>query len=137
MSDLIRIGGRCCSTTEAEGWITDYFSPKNRTSPAPYAHPAYDLYDSGSGPFGLNDGDLLAPALLNAAPTMRAFYSLQRVRPDLIKALKQVPLDVTLADAVAGQTMPQLLGNLVAVLDGPERPGGVRLTTLLKVLHRK
>ncbi len=56
-------------------------------SASPYAYPAYDTYDSGSGPFELNDGDLLAPALLNAAPTVRAFYSLQRVRPQLIEAL--------------------------------------------------
>lgn len=85
----------------------------------------------------MNDGDLFAPALLNAAPTVRAFYSLQRVRPGLIKALAEIPVDLTLADAVAAETMPALLGDLVAVLDGPERPGGVRLTTLLKVLHRK
>jgi hypothetical protein len=85
----------------------------------------------------LNDGDLLAPALLNAAPTVRAFYSLQRVRPDLIKALAEIPIDLTLTDAVTAETMPALLGDLVAVLDGPERPAGVRLTTLLKVLHRK
>jgi hypothetical protein len=116
---------------------SEYFTPTNRNLRRPYAHPAYDEYDTGSGPFDLNDGDLLAPALLNAAPTVRAFYSLQRVRLDLIKALEQIPVSLTLADTVANQTMPQLLGDLVAVLDGPERPAGVRLTTLLKVLHRK
>ena len=137
MSDLIRIGGRWCSTTEAEGWITEYFSPENRTSPKPYAHPAYDADASGSGPFELNDGDLLAPALLNAAPTMRAFYSLQRVRPRLVEGLRRIPAELTLQDAVATGVMPALLGDLAAVLDASPRPPGVRLTTLFKVLHRK
>jgi hypothetical protein len=137
MSDLIRIGGRSCSTTDAERWITEYFSPENRTSSTPYAHPAYDEYDSGSGPFELNDGDLLAPALLNAAPTMRAFYSLQSVRSQLTDALARTPVELTLQDAAAVGTAPALVGDLAAVLDATPRPPGVRLTTLFKVLHRK
>lgn len=122
---------------EAKAWVAEYFTAKNQHAANPYAHPAYDAYDSGSGPFELNDGDLLAPVLLNAAPTVRAFYSLQRVRPRLVDALADVPVELTLADAVAAGTMPAQLGELVAVLDGPEPVPGVRLTTLLKVLHRK
>lgn len=137
MSDVIRIGGRSASMTEAEGWISAYFTQANEHLDKPYAHPAYDDYDSGSGPFELNDGDLLAPALLNAAPTVRAFYSLQRVRLRLTEALAEIPVDACLQDAVSAGTLPGLLGDLVAVLDEPERPRGVRLTTLLKVLHRK
>jgi hypothetical protein len=137
MSDLIRIGGRCASMTDARGWIARYFSSENQHLGRPYAHPAYDTYDSGSRTSELNDGDLLAPALLNAAPSVRAFYSLQRVRPQLTDALARIPVDLHLADAVAAGTMPSLLGDLVAVLDGPQRPVGARLTTLLKVLHRK
>lgn len=137
MSDVVRIGGRFASLTEAEGWISEYFNPENRVCANPYAHPAYDDYDSGSDPSELNDGDLLAPALLNAAPTVRAFYSLQRVRPELNSALARIPTDLTLADAVRAGSMPVLLGDLVAVLDRPDRPVGASLTTLLKVLHRK
>jgi hypothetical protein len=137
VSDLIRIGGRRASLTEAHTWLAAYFDQQNRNSRTPYAYPAYDEYRPGSGPFELNDGDLLAPALLNAAPTVRAFYSLQRVRVDLTDALSRIPVDLRLADAVADGTMPALIGDLVTVLDGPERPAGVRLTTLFKVLHRK
>jgi hypothetical protein len=137
MSGMIRVGGRSTVMIEAKGWISEYFTLENQHSASPYAYPAYDSYDSGSGPFELNDGDLLAPALLNAAPTVRAFYSLQRVRPQLMEALAHIPVGLTLTDAVAAGTMPALLGDLVAVLDGPEPVPGVRLTTLLKVLHRK
>ena len=137
MPDLIRIGGRSASVTEAEGWIAEYSTPENLTRARPYAHRAYDTYDTGSGPSELNDGDLLAPALLNAAPTVRAFYSLQRVCPQVTSALARIPVDLTLQDAVAAGTMPALLGDLAAVLDGTPRPAGVRLTTLLKGLHRK
>ena len=137
MSDLIRIGSRSASVTEAERWVAEYFAPENLTRARPYAHPAYDTYDTRSGASELNDGDLLAPALLNAAPTVRAFYSLQRVRPQVTAALARIPVDVTLGDAVAAGTMPALLGDLAAVLDETPRPAGVRLTTLLKVLHRK
>lgn len=137
MSDVIRIGGRSASMTEAEDWISAYFTRANEHLDKPYAYPAYDDHESGSGPFELNDGDLLAPALLNAAPTVRAFYSLQRVRPRLVEALADIPVDTSLQDAVAAGTMPELLGELVAVLDGPEPPRGAGLTTLLKVLHRK
>lgn len=70
-------------------------------------------------------------------PTVRAFYSLQRVRPQLTEALARIPLKLALPESVAAGTMPTLLGDLIAVLDGPERPAGARLTTLLKVLHRK
>ena len=75
--------------------------------------------------------------MLNAAPTMRAFYSLQSVRDQLTEVLARIPVDVKLQDAVAGGTAPALLGDLAAVLDATPRPPSVRLTTLFKVLHRK
>lgn len=122
---------------DARTWVAEYFNVDNQHLSSPYAYPAYDTYDSGSGPSQLNDGDLLAPALLNAAPTIRAFYSLQRVRPQLVEALGRIPVGLRLPNSVEAGTMPALLGDLAAVLDGPERPAGVRLTTLFKVLHRK
>jgi len=137
VSDLIRIGGRRASLTEARTWVEAYFDRGNQNSRTPYAYPAYDEYQSGSGPFELNDGDLLAPTLLNAAPTVRAFYSLQEVRADLTEALTRIPVDLRLADSLADGTMPDLIGDLATVLDEPERLAGVRLTTLFKVLHRK
>ena len=122
---------------EAQDWIVEYSDPANATRRKPSAHPAYDRYATGSGPSELNDGDLLAPALLNAGPTVRAFYSLQQVRPRLVEALSRIPTDVDLETAIEAGRMQAWLGDLAAVLDDPVRPSGVKLTTLLKVLHRK
>lgn len=133
----IYVGARTVSQVDAERWIVEYFDEaSNRTTNKPYAYPAYDALDTGSSPNELNDGDLLAPTLLNAAPTIAAFYSLQSARGRLQEALGQIDPELTLAEAVANSTVDRLLGNLVAVLDD-RRLYGVRLTTLLKVLHRK
>jgi hypothetical protein len=136
MSDVIRIGGRTASTADTQRWVGDYFSTENPRSSHPYAYPAYDHYNARSGPSHVNDGDLLAPALLNAAPTVRAFYSLQRVRRRLSELLAKIPETLTLEQAIANGDGRNLLGDLVAVLD-EDQLAGVRLTTLLKVLHRK
>jgi len=70
------------------GWLTDYFNADvNQTARKPYAYPAYDTFDAGSKPDEVNDGDLLAPRMLNAAPTIAAFYSLQRIRRPLRRML--------------------------------------------------
>jgi hypothetical protein len=39
MSDVIRIGGRSTSMTEAKEWVSEYFSPANQNLKKPYAHP--------------------------------------------------------------------------------------------------
>lgn len=137
MTALIQIGGRSASMADARDWVSRYFNESNRDSKKPYAYPAYDHYDSGSGPFDLNDGDLLAPALLNATPSVQGFYSLQRVRPRMVEALGRVPVDANLLDAIEAGTMESMLGDLVSVLDAPEGVPGIQLTKLVKVLHRK
>jgi len=103
----------------------------------PYAYPAYDTFDAESGPDELNDGGLLAPGMLNAAPTIAAFYSLQRMRKHLQQRLAAIDTALTLAQAINDGSVDALLGGPVDVLDATPRPYGVRLTTLLKVLHRK
>ena len=135
----IRIGGRTATIEDAHTWITSYFdAAENLTSKGPYAYPAYDQMDTGGDKDVLNDGDLLAPTLLNAAPSIVAFYSLRWAKPHLNNVLLTIPRDLTLARSVVDGTLTSILGDLVAVLDDPDRPmHGVRLTTLLKVLHRK
>ena len=77
----IRVGGRLGPEEDARRLIAEYFDgPTNRTSKRPYAYPAYDGLETGSGPNELNDGDLLAPTMLNPAPTVAAFYSIQSAR---------------------------------------------------------
>ena len=135
----IGIGGLSMTFAAAREWIGLYFdAERNIASMHPYAYPAYDLLDTGGDHSLLNDGDLLAPTLLNAAPSIVAFYSLQWAKTRLNEVLATIPADLTLAEAVLNGTLAGILGDLVAVLDNPERPmHGVRLTTLLKVLHRK
>ena len=75
--------------------------------------------------------------MLNAAPTIAAFYSLQRAREHLQQRLATIDTSLTLTEAIIDGSVEALLGGLVDVLDAKPRLHGVRLTTLLKVLHRK
>lgn len=135
---FITVGALEVGEADARRWLTDYFDADvNRTARKPYAYPAYDTFDAGSGPDELNDGDLLVSGMLNAAPTIAAFYSLQRVRKHLQQRLATIDTGLTLAQAVDDGRVDALLGGLVDVLDAEPRPYGVRLTTLLKTLHRK
>jgi len=70
---------------------------------APYAYPFYDRMDTGSGPDELDDGDLLAPVLLNVPVTIVAFRSLQAMRNNLQGGLAHIPTTLTLQDAVAAR----------------------------------
>lgn len=134
---MIRVGGRETSVDRAEKWVTSYFDGEaNRVSKEPFAYPTYDELATGSGPDQLNDGDLLAPTLLNAAPKIAAFFALQSVRSRLEDGLRQIPVTLTLQAAVADGSMAGLLGNLVSVLHG-HALHHVQLTILSKVLHRK
>lgn len=137
MRSELRVGGRTTSLEEAQAWVSAYFDrDRNIASPRPYAYPAYDELDTGSSTDELNDGDLIAPTLLNAAPSVRAFYGLQDLRDELTAALAATPVDVTLHEAVADGTVDRRLESFVGVLD-TRRTWGIRLTTLTKVLHRK
>lgn len=99
-----------------------------------YAWPYYDNLTTGSGPNGLNDGDLLAPVLLNVNPKIHGLATLQTLRPILEGGLAKVPQGVGLADATDADI------NTVAALFAPlgiSGRFGVKGTTLAKVLHRK
>ncbi|MBP5905798.1 hypothetical protein F3K40_08440 [Streptomyces sp. LBUM 1478] len=137
------IGGRSSSVETAARWVSSYFDEgANRAAAAakrgrPFAYPAYDRMVTGSGPDELNGGDLIAPVLLNAGPTIAAFYSLQSVLPTLESGLAAVPPHLTLQSAVRdGRHLP-LIEGLIGLLDTPGAIPGVRLTTLAKILHRK
>jgi len=99
-----------------------------------YAWPYYDGYNSGSLPDELNDGDLLAPVLLNVNPAIHGFASLRSLRPELEAKLADVPDDVDLAHA--SDAVIDAVARLFECLDGAPVLG-VRGTTLSKVLHRK
>ncbi|MFE0513181.1 DUF6308 family protein [Streptomyces sp. NPDC058964] len=140
---LLHVGGRSVEVTAAARWVTRYFDESaNRRAAARrrgavYAWPAYDRLNTGSGPNELNDGDFLAPGVLNAGPSITGMYSLQTVRGALEQALAAVAVDLTLESAVEQGLHRQLLGDLVRVLDPPGSLPGVQLTILTKILHRK
>ncbi|MFI9810183.1 DUF6308 family protein [Streptomyces sp. NPDC052301] len=140
---LLHIGGRSIQVTAAAHWVTRYFDEyANRQAAAirsdgVYAWPAYDRLNTGSGPNEVNDGDFLAPGMLNAGPSITGMYSLHTVRSTLERALAAVPVDLSLETAVEQGLHRQLLGDLVRVLDPYGALPDVQLTTLSKILHRK
>jgi hypothetical protein len=136
---MIHVGAREVTMSDAKAWVASYFDPAaNRVAQKPFAYPAYDLLDTGSDANTLNDGDLLAPTLLNAAPTIAGFFSLQRCREKLQSGLTGLDPTLSLSQAVSRGVARGLLGDLVSVLDDDAlRLRGIRLTKLAKVLHRK
>lgn len=141
--DKVRVGGRSVALAEAVEWVTQYFdAERNRAAASapkgrPYGFPLYDRMACGSAPDELNDGDLLAPVLLNVTPRLHAVFGLQEVRPALEAVLAEIPPDLTLQDAVASGSHVDPMQHLGAVLDGPGSPRGVGGTILMKVMHRK
>ncbi|GAA2786760.1 hypothetical protein GCM10010521_75570 [Streptomyces rameus] len=139
----VRVGGRDVEFEVAARWVRSYFDESaNRAAAAakgvkPFAYPAYDRMTTGSGPDELNDGDLIAPLLLNAGPTIAAVYSLHAVRPALEAGLAAIPQDLALQTAVAHGRHGPLLESLIGVLDVPGKVPGIGLTKLTKILHRK
>jgi Family of unknown function (DUF6308) len=118
-------------------WLGDYLdSEVNKTSPTPYAYPAYDNYnDDENDSNRISDADLLAPLLLNVKLSLRTYYALQHVRDRLEPPLGEIEPALMLAD-VADADIAAKVKPLYAVLDG-RRPSGVQSTTLSKILHRK
>ncbi len=98
-----------------------------------YAYPAYDKMNGGP-PESITDADLLAPVLLNARLTIRAFYGLQEKRGMIEEGLRDLPTTLRLVDADSEHL--QAVGSLYSVLDRPTI-SGVQGTILSKVLHRK
>jgi hypothetical protein len=133
---LLRIGGLRVPIRKAEAWVAAY-TTADLNPKTPYAYPAYDRYQGGSGrPDVLDDADLLAPVLLNVAISIRSFYALQLCRPELQKALSREELATPLAH-LADDQIADLVGEAFAILDRPDALPGVGATKLSKVLHRK
>lgn len=135
----IRVGGAEIPLNLATRWVADYTNVDiNMTGPAPYAYPAYDRYESASNDhLRITDADLLAPALLNVTPKVRAYYGLQQVRGELEAALTHPLLDRPLAELGSDQEIAAVVRPFYSVLDSSTKPWGVNATVLSKVLHRK
>src|SRR4051812_11114449 len=101
----VHVGGLVVDHQTALDGAKNYVSGASHDPP--YSFPAYDEMVTGSEPGDLNDGDLLAPTLLNVRVSVRAFYGLQQHRSkweldlsfldadlDLEKASPQVLKDV-------------------------------------------
>ncbi|MFE6865895.1 DUF6308 family protein [Kitasatospora sp. NPDC057692] len=139
----LTVGGHRIAMARAIEWTGAYFDEKANTAAAaakggkPYAYPVYDRMDTGSGPNQLNDGDLLAPLLLNVRPTIKAVSSLQVVRPRLEAVLASIPQGATLQAAVVDGSHREPFQALGGLLDRAGGVPGVGGTTLMKILHRK
>ncbi|MER7805423.1 DUF6308 family protein [Streptomyces parvulus] len=126
----VRVGGRSVGLDQATQWIRQYFDAEANQAAAvaargrPYAFPVYHRMDTGSGPNELNDGDLLAPVLLNVTPKLHAILNLQAVRPDLEAVLAAVPPKLTLQDAVASGAHAEPLHRIGGLLDSPAPSAG-------------
>lgn len=132
-SDDLRVGSLTIPSAECERVVRDYLS---QDSPNVWGYPHYDLFDTGSHPDRLTDGDLLAPNLLNAPVKLAAYAALQKRRDDIEAALAYVPKDVDLADATDAQIAT--LGPLFDCMQRPERKiPHVDATTFSKLVHRK
>lgn len=128
MRNELRIGGVILDRSLAQDAARKYLSGSGG-----YSYPGYDAFDGGAGPWRLADGDLLAPALLNAGVRVPGFYALADARPKLEAWLSEVPTDLRLHEA--GDRELAQLGELFALVDdGLPHVGGV---TLSKVMHRK
>ncbi|WP_037606133.1 DUF6308 family protein [Streptacidiphilus rugosus] len=140
-AESVRVGGRVIPLAHATSWVSSYFdADANRTAKKPWGYPFYDHMVTGTGPDTLGDGDLLASALLNAAPTIRGFRTLQSMRPILEAGLAAIPPDLTLEAAVTNGSHAARLAGLAEVLDRPdpdEEWADVKGTILMKTLHRK
>lgn len=135
--DSVRVGALTVGMAAAACWVAEYFdAAANRYGQKPYAFPAYDRLVTRSGPDELNDGDLLAPSLLNVRLSIRAFYGLQGMRRSLEEGLARTWTGVTLDSAVEDGSVRDRMAYFVGQLDGTPA-SGVHLTTLTEVLHRK
>lgn len=134
----ITVGRHLLSLDEARTIIEMYTGgiDERRTKADFYAWPYYDHLDTGATPSDLNDGDLLAPVLLNVDPGIHGFASLQRIRPTLQGLLDAVPEDMGLGSEEATPDVLDRVAELFSVLDNG-KVLGVGGTTLSKVLHRK
>lgn len=150
-TDTIKVGGyQAIPMAKAEVWIAKYTDAEtNRLAKHPFAFPAYDQFRAEQNdPLVLDDADLLAPALLNVAISIRSYYALQRQRDRLQQALNAEALLRPLAELSDDQIgahiggLFAILDEVVSVEDDGDEPmenilPGIGGTKLSKVLHRK
>lgn len=135
---MLSVGARRVDPSQAQAWIARH------SQSGANGWPNYDRYDSGTDDTSLSEPDLLAPALLNVPITLDTFPGLRKRLPQLNTALRSVPRNAALSAAdVSGPHLrladdAELAAAAAAfsVLD-QDRPTGVRLTKLAKILHRK
>jgi hypothetical protein len=134
----ISVGRVHAPVTQAAQWLRRYTDEvQTRLSAKPFAFPAYDRFHTGTQPGELNDGDLLAPVLLNVGIGIRSFYGLQTVRSRLEAALGDERLDTPLV-AAPDDLIERRVSEIYRILDDPKsRPYGVSGTKLSKIVHRK
>lgn len=150
-TDTITLGGHpAIPMRKATEWVEEYTNAKvSVVADEPFAFPAYDHYRADDNlPSVLDDGDLLAPILLNVTISIRSYYALQQQRGRLQRALAADELANPLAD-LSARDIATHIGGLFAILDangttsdhdgesGPSLLHGVSGTKLSKVLHRK
>lgn len=136
--ETISVGRVVVPIDKAKQWVREYTDPKRKAGKKPYAYPAYDAYASGSASTELNDGDILAPALLNSTPSVSAVYRFQEMQENLQAVLRAHP-DRPLV-AMADDVVTAKVRDLYQVLDDDRSRHGKRGqggTTLSKILHRK
>lgn len=135
--EVLRVGARTLPLGEAADYVRSYVAsaadgPRSTT---PFAYPAYDGYPGSAGP-ELAPQDLFAPALLNVPLySLRTYYELLDALPRINERLRSVPARLSLADA--GDDVLARATQVYEVLDGPDAPFGVSMTTLAKIVHRK
>ncbi|MET9317108.1 DUF6308 family protein [Kribbella sp. NPDC003505] len=134
----VEVGKVTIGLDTARRWVREYTDVgRNETTTAPYAYPAYDLYEQDTNdPRRLADADLLAPVLLNVNVSIRTFYGLRRIRDELQAGLATIDPKRPLAE-LDNSEIAETTHALYGVLDTDRRPHGVRTTVLSKVLHRK
>lgn len=125
------VGALRIPVPEATRAVADYTSDSSA-----YAWPYYDHLVTGTGSTEISDADLLAPALLNAAPRIAGFAGLQKksTRSRLERGLVRLGDAPALTQATDEDI--RAIGDLYSVLDDPGVPY-IQGTTLSKVLHRK
>lgn len=139
MNDVLRVGTWRIPYQDAEKHVKEYTG--GGTIEFPYAYPAYDEY-LGSGQERIGVQDLFAPSLLSAPMRdLRTFYALQNALPLLNTRLRKLDdclgiegKEISLA--YAGDDTINNAAALFGILDR-DRPYGIRLTTLSKLLHKK
>lgn len=126
---MITVGGLSAPRAELKQYAMQYLR-----GPGLWAYPAYDGYE-GSGTSTVREADLMAINLLNAGQKpLQSFYTLKRLLDPINERLADPRLKGSFAEA--GQDAIDAIADLIGILDDFAPTPQVRLTKLLKVLHR-